>query len=87
MKGTRDIRQGLFHTAVLTGNCGLATTLLRDAPRQEQPSVNEAGFPLGGNRAMPTLYVGESPQAQTVQCNREICNSRLGDMQWERKPL
>ena len=41
--GVRDIRQGLFHTAVLTRNCGLAATLPRDALRQEQPSVKEPG--------------------------------------------
>ena len=39
----RDIRQGLFHTGVLTRNCGLAATLPRDALRQEQPSVKEPG--------------------------------------------
>jgi len=39
----RDIRIGLFHTAVLTRNCGLAATLPRDALRQEQPSVREPG--------------------------------------------
>ncbi|GAF99144.1 unnamed protein product, partial [marine sediment metagenome] len=31
----RDIRQGVFHTGVLTRNCGLAATLPRDALRQE----------------------------------------------------
>ena len=39
----RDIRMGLFHTAVLTRNCGLAATLPRDALQQEQPSVIEPG--------------------------------------------
>ncbi len=39
----RDIRLGLFHTAVLTRNCGLAATLPRDALQQEQPSVGEPG--------------------------------------------
>ena len=43
----RDIRQGLFHTGVLTRNCGLAATLPRDALRQEQPSVKEPGLLLG----------------------------------------
>jgi len=43
----KDIRQGLFHTGVLTGNCGLAATLPRDALRQEQPSVKEPGLLLG----------------------------------------
>jgi hypothetical protein len=42
----RDIRQGLFHTAVLTRNCGLAATLPRDALRQEQPSVRQTGYLL-----------------------------------------
>ncbi len=42
----RDVRQGLFHTGVLTRNCGLAATLPRDALRQEKPSVKEPGFLL-----------------------------------------
>lgn len=42
----RDIRQGLFHTGVLTRECGLAATLPRDALRQEQPLVKEPGFLL-----------------------------------------
>jgi uncharacterized protein (DUF4213/DUF364 family) len=39
----RDIRQGVFHTAVLTRNCGLAATLPRDALKQEPPLIKEAG--------------------------------------------
>ena len=42
----RDIRQGVFHTGVLTRNCGLAATLPRDALRQEPPMVREPGFLL-----------------------------------------
>jgi len=42
----RDIRQGLFHTGVLTRHCGLAATLPRDALRQKHPSVREPGFLL-----------------------------------------
>lgn len=45
----RDIRQGLFHTGVLTRNCGLAATLSRDSLRQAQPSVKEPGFLLEKN--------------------------------------
>jgi len=45
----RDIRLGLFHTAVLTRNCGLAATLPRDALRQEPPSVKEPGRLLEKN--------------------------------------
>jgi len=44
--GVKDIRQGVFHTGVLTLNCGLAATLPRDALRQEQPLVKEPGFLL-----------------------------------------
>ncbi len=39
----REIRQGVFHTAVLSRNCGLAATLPRDALRQKPPLVKEAG--------------------------------------------
>lgn len=42
----KDIRQGVFHTGVLTRNCGLAATLPRDALRQEQSSVKEPGYLL-----------------------------------------
>ena len=44
-----DIRQGLFHTGVLTRNCGLAATLPRDALRQEPPLVKESGLLLTKN--------------------------------------
>jgi uncharacterized protein (DUF4213/DUF364 family) len=39
----RDIRQGVFHTAVLSRHCGLAATLPRDALTQKPPLVREAG--------------------------------------------
>ena len=39
----KDIRQGIFHTGVLTRYCGLAATLPRDALRQEPPLVKEPG--------------------------------------------
>jgi len=42
----RDIRQGVFHTGVLTRYCGLAATLPRDALKQEGPLVREPGFLL-----------------------------------------
>lgn len=39
----QDIRQGVFHTAVVTRECGLAATLPRDALRQKPPLVKEPG--------------------------------------------
>ncbi len=39
----RDVRQGVFHTGVLTRNCGLAANLPRDALRQTPPLVKEPG--------------------------------------------
>ena len=39
----QDIRQGVFHTAVVTRHGGLAATLPRDALRQPPPLVKESG--------------------------------------------
>jgi uncharacterized protein (DUF4213/DUF364 family) len=43
---TRDIRQGVFHTGVLSRHCGLAATLPKDALRQKPPMVKEPGYLL-----------------------------------------
>ena len=40
----RDIRQGVFHTAVLTRYCGLASSLPKDALKQGHFLVKEPGF-------------------------------------------
>ena len=42
----KDIRQGIFHTGVLTRNCGLAATLPRDALQQKPSMIKEPGFLL-----------------------------------------
>ena len=42
----RDIRQGLFYTAVLTRSCGLGATLPRDVLKQNQPMAGKPGFLL-----------------------------------------
>lgn len=39
----RDIRQGMFHTGVLTRHCGLAASLPKDALKQSPPMVKEPG--------------------------------------------
>ena len=43
----KDIRQGVFHTGVLTRSCGLAATLPRDALKQDPPMVKEPGLLQG----------------------------------------
>lgn len=40
----KDIRIGIFHTAVLTRNCGLAASLPKDALKQSSPRVVSPGF-------------------------------------------
>ncbi|MGD9780722.1 MAG: DUF364 domain-containing protein [Kiritimatiellia bacterium] len=47
----RDVRQGVFHTAVVTRHCGLASSLPRDALRQAPPLVKEAGALLDRSAA------------------------------------
>ena len=42
----RDIRQGVFHTGVLTRHCGLAATLSGDALQKKPTGVKKAGFLL-----------------------------------------
>lgn len=57
----RDIRQGVFHTAVLTRHCGLAATLPRDALRQKPPLVREPGCLLDRDaRELALLAYSES---------------------------
>ena len=42
----RDIRQGFFHTGVLTRHCGLAATLSGDSLRKKPLRVRNPGFLL-----------------------------------------
>jgi uncharacterized protein len=42
----KEVRQGIFHTGVLTRHCGLAATLPKDALRQKPPLVREPGLLL-----------------------------------------
>ncbi len=57
----RDIRQGVFHTGVLTRHCGLAATLPKDALRQEPPMVKEPGLLLNkSSRDLAEMAYSES---------------------------
>ena len=42
----RDVRIGLFHSGVVTRNCGLASSLTRDVLKQGRPAVEEPGVLL-----------------------------------------
>jgi uncharacterized protein (DUF4213/DUF364 family) len=48
---TRDVRLGLFHSGVLTRNCGLASTLSKDVLKQQRPWLNDPGFLLDKSAA------------------------------------
>jgi uncharacterized protein (DUF4213/DUF364 family) len=72
----RDIRMGLFHTAVLTRNCGLAATLPRDALRQEQPSVREPGR-LAGKGALELARMACSESLLEAAVGMATVNSLL----------
>ncbi len=81
----RDIRQGLFHTAVLTRDCGLAATLPRDALRQEPPFVKEAGFLLAKSalelarmcysESIPEAAIGMATLNSLLEIDEERCQN------------
>jgi uncharacterized protein (DUF4213/DUF364 family) len=73
----KDIRQGLFHTGVLTRNCGLAATLPRDALRQEQPSVKEPGYLLKKS-ALEVAQMAYSEKILEAAIGMATINSLLG---------
>jgi len=89
--GVRDIRQGLFHTGVLTRNCGLAATLPRDALRQAQPSVKETGFLLektalelarmAYSESIPEAAIGMATINSLLEIDEGCClNLNAGDL-------
>jgi hypothetical protein len=58
----RDIRQGPFQTAVLTRNCGLASTLHDHSHRHEKAPVKGAGFLMKKNTAaLAQMVYSSSP--------------------------
>jgi uncharacterized protein (DUF4213/DUF364 family) len=64
----RDIRIGLFHTAVLTRNCGLASSLPRDALKQERPAVKNPGL----------LLHNSSSELAQMACSQSILEAAVG---------
>jgi uncharacterized protein (DUF4213/DUF364 family) len=64
----REIRQGIFHTGVLTRHCGLAATLPKDALRQERPLVKEPG-----------LLLDKTPrELARMACSKSILEAAIG---------
>jgi len=83
----RDIRLGLFHTGVLTRNCGLASTLPRDALKQRplfQSLVQEAGFLMDKSSAelvqlaysdnLPEATIGMAAVNSLIDVDEERCS-------------
>jgi uncharacterized protein (DUF4213/DUF364 family) len=66
--GVRDIRQGLFHAAVLTRHCGLAAMLPRDALEQRQPLVSQPGY----------LLEKETPELVQMAYSESILEAAIG---------
>jgi uncharacterized protein (DUF4213/DUF364 family) len=64
----KDIRQGIFYTAALTRNCGLAATLVHDALQQETPLVEQPG----------TLLDNSTSELVQLAFSNRIAESAIG---------
>ena len=64
----KDIRQGIFHTGVLTRNCGLAATLPRDVLQQKPPMIKEPGF----------LLDKDIQELTQLACSQSILEAAIG---------
>lgn len=72
----KDIRQGTFQTAVLTHNCGLASTLHSHGHHQDVAPVKEAGT-LIGKRALEVAQMAHSPSLLEATIGMATINSLL----------
>lgn len=72
----RDIRQGIFHTGVLTRNCGLAATLPKDALKQDNPWIEEPGFLLNKS-VTEAINMTYSPRLLEASVGMATINSLL----------
>jgi uncharacterized protein (DUF4213/DUF364 family) len=82
----RDIRMGPFQTAVVTRNCGLASTPHDPGPHHDRAAVNDAGSLLDkDSRALATL-AGSSSQMEaaigmaTINSLLEVDESRCAEL-------
>jgi uncharacterized protein (DUF4213/DUF364 family) len=72
----KDIRQGVFHTAVWTRHCGLAATLPQDAVKQSPPMVSEPGF-LMERGCLELVELARSPHILEAALGMATLNSLL----------
>lgn len=72
----KDIRQGVFHTGVLTRNCGLAATLPKDALRQKPPMVKEPGL-LSNKSALELAQLAYSQSLLEAAIGMATINSLI----------
>jgi hypothetical protein len=82
----RDLRQGVFHTAVVTRYCGLAATLPKDALRQEPPYIKEPGFlmdktacellRLAYSKSILEAAIGMATMNSLIEVDENLCIER-----------
>jgi uncharacterized protein (DUF4213/DUF364 family) len=72
----RDIRQGPFQTAVLTRNCGLASTPHDPGPHHDRTPVKEAGLLLEKD-AVTLAYMANSPNLMESAIGMATINSLI----------
>ncbi len=72
----RDIRQGPFQTAVLTRNCGLASTPHDPGPHHDKAPIAEAGL-LIGKDTKDLALLAESPSPHEAAIGMATINSLI----------
>lgn len=72
----RDIRQGPFQTAVLTRNCGLASTPHDHGPHHDKAPIAEAGL-LIGKDIKDLALLAESPSPHEAAIGMATINSLI----------
>lgn len=72
----RDIRQGPFQTAVLTRDCGLASTPHHPGPHHSQAPVKEAGLLMSKN-ALELARMARSPSSLEAAIGMATINSLI----------
>ncbi|MDZ7698549.1 MAG: DUF364 domain-containing protein [Deltaproteobacteria bacterium] len=87
-EAVRDIRQGVFHTAVWTRECGLAATLPKDALGQSPPMVSNPGFlmeegglklvQLAKSKRILEAAMGMATLNSLLEVDRSSCIERNG---------